>query len=264
MPNTPAQARTSPTQQGPSTAERVRTACARANHAVLAVAGCEPATISFHHLRNNGTVIIAAPQDCAATALAWQAGNAGLPAVLELTDQSPLHLREPVRALVWLRGTLTPVPTELLRAVATEVAAERPDPVLLDVGHHLTLLRLNLDSAVVADTTGAEPVDRLPLLACSPDPFWNHEQQWLAHLDSAHSNMLDLIAQRLPAALRGGRVRPLALDRFGITLRIEGEDGDKDARLDFAAPVRDTVELSRALRVLVGCPFLNGLRARQQ
>ena len=35
-----------------------------------------------------------------ATALAWQSGNGGLPAVLELTDRAPLEMREPVRSLV--------------------------------------------------------------------------------------------------------------------------------------------------------------------
>ena len=30
-----------------------------------------------------------------------------------------------------------------------------------------------------------------------------------------------------------------------------------------AAPVDDVTGLSRAIRVLMGCPFLNGLRARR-
>jgi hypothetical protein len=67
---------------------------------------------------------------------------------------------------------------------------------------------------------------------------------------------------RLPATLRGGRVRPLGLDRYGVQLRVETDDGDHDVRLPFPTPVNDVVGLSRAIRVLMGCPFLNGLRAR--
>ena len=63
--------------------------------------------------------------------------------------------------------------------------------------------------------------------------------------------------------LRRGRVRPLGLDRYGVRLRVENEDGDHDVRLAFAEPVDDVSGLSRAIRVLMGCPFLNGLRARR-
>jgi len=62
--------------------------------------------------------------------------------------------------------------------------------------------------------------------------------------------------------LRRGRVRPLGLDRYGVRLRIESADGDHDVRLPFTRPVDDVTALSQAIRVLMGCPFLNGLRAR--
>ena len=74
--------------------------------------------------------------------------------------------------------------------------------------------------------------------------------------------MIAAIARRLPPSLRVGRPRPLSLDRFGIGLRIESETGDQDVRVPFPHPVADSTELSRALRILVGCPFMNGLRAR--
>ena len=38
------------------------------------------------------------------------AGNAGVQAVLEMTDYAPLPLREPVRSLVWIRGRLQACP----------------------------------------------------------------------------------------------------------------------------------------------------------
>jgi hypothetical protein len=89
------------------------------------------------------------------------------------------------------------------------------------------------------------------------------ESCWLQHMESAHREVVDRLANRLPVSLRRGRVRPLGLDRYGVQLRIEGDDGDHDVRLPFAKPVDDISGLSQAIRVLMGCPFLNGLRARR-
>lgn len=250
------------TTTGPSTAERVRSACARAESAALAVDGCDPVITSLHHLRPNGEMILAVRTDSIDDAITWQGSRAGVPAMLELTDHAPLALREPVRALVWLRGDLRPVPESLMRPMAGAVAAEHPHPALLDVGHTTSLLRLIVTSAVVADSTGAEPVDIEALLAAEPDPFWQMETSWLEHLDVDHPDLLAQLGRRLPPSLKQGRVRPLGIDRYGIRLRIETDHGDNDVRLGFAEPVDDTQSLSRALRVLAGCPFLNGLRAR--
>ncbi|KZF04021.1 MAG: DUF2470 domain-containing protein [Rhodococcus sp. (in: high G+C Gram-positive bacteria)] len=250
------------TTTGPSTAERVRSACARAEDAALAIEGSEPVLTTLHHLRSNGEIVLAVPTESAAGVIAWRPTRSGVPAVLELTDHAPLPLREPVRSLVWLRGELRPVPASLMRPVAAAVAAEHPHGALLDVGHSTVLLRLILSSAVVADSTGAEPVAVDDLLAAAPDPFWEMETSWLQHLDADHTDLVNQLARRLPPSLRQGRIRPLGIDRYGIRLRIESDYGDNDVRLGFAEPVDDTTALSRAIRVLAGCPFLNGLRAR--
>ncbi len=257
----------SATTIGPSTAERVRSACARAAGAALAIEGSEPLLTCLHHLRAGGEVILAVPNDAAMGAFSRQStsadsARAGVAAVLELTDLAPLPLREPVRSLVWLRGELREVPESLSRQLASAVAAEHPHPSLLDVGHSTTLLRLVLSSAVVADSTGAEAVETAELLAAEPDPFWEIETSWLHHLDEDHTDLINQLARRLPPSLRQGRIRPLGIDRYGIRLRIESDYGDNDVRLGFAQPVDDAMALSRALRVLAGCPFLNGLRAR--
>jgi hypothetical protein len=82
-------------------------------------------------------------------------------------------------------------------------------------------------------------------------------------MESAHPEVVDRLAARLPTPLRRGRVRPLGLDRYGMQLRVENDDGDHDVRLPFAKPVDDVTGLSQAIRILMGCPFLNGLRARR-
>lgn len=250
------------TTPGPSAAERMRSTTARTTGAVLAVAGSDPVITTLHHLRGDGTAVVATPTDCAPAALAWQAGPGGLPAVLELTDHAPLALREPVRSLVWLRGTLTAVDGHAERTLADTVAGEHPHPALLDVGHGATLLRLRIESAVVADGRGAESVPIGDLLAAAPDPFCGVETDWLQHLEQDHADLVALLARRLPSSLRTGRVRPLGIDRYGVRLRIEGESGDHDVRMDFTEPADDPAALGRALRILVGCPFVNGMRAR--
>jgi hypothetical protein len=237
---------------GPSTAERVRSACLRAEHAVLAAEGSAPVVTSVHHLRAPGEMVLVVPSGSTPDG----------PAVLELTDHAPVELRERVRSLVWISGDLCQVPDSVARSVASAVAADYPHPGLLDVGHGSALLRLMINSVVVADGSGAEAVAVEDLLRAEPDPFWEVETGWLQHLDSDHSELVAKIARRLPPSMRQGVARPLGIDRYGVRLRIEGPHGDNDVRIPFAAPVDDVAGLSQAIRVLMGCPFLNGLRAR--
>ncbi|WP_227997883.1 DUF2470 domain-containing protein [Nocardia australiensis] len=248
------------TTVAPSTAERIRSACAHAEQSVLAMPGIDPTTVSVHHLRQCGDAVIAVPTKSMAAVLTGNSGDGGAPAVLELTDHSPLTLREPVRALVWLRGWVRSVPAQAQRALASEVAKDNPHPALLDVGHTATLLRVVINSAVVADTVGAESVCVDDLRLAEPDPFCALESAWLLHMDADHADVVSQLARHLPPSLRRGSVHPLAIDRFGLTLRIEGLDGDHDFRLPFSAPVEDIESLSRAVRTLAGCPFRNGLR----
>jgi hypothetical protein len=180
-------------------------------------------------------------------------------------------VREPVRSLVWIRGRLHGVPVDTIPALLDLIAEADPNPALLqvnsvpaqpdDVGY--TLMRLEIESVVVADSTGAESVGVGALLGALPDPFCAMESCWLQHLESAHREVVDRLASRLPAALRRGRVCPLGLDRYGVRLRVENDDGDHDVRLPFPQPVDDVTGLSQAIRILMGCPFLNGLRARR-
>lgn len=163
------------------------------------------------------------------------------------------------------------MPTPEVAALLDLIAAEHPNPALLQLNTAaddvdeapLVLLRLDAESIVVADSTGAESVGVSALLHARPDPFCVMESCWLRHLEAAHRDVVDRLSDRLPTALRRGRVRPLGLDRYGLRLRGENEDGDHGVRLAFAEPVDDVSGLSRAIRILPGCPFLNGLRARR-
>lgn len=256
----------------PTTAERIRSACVRAGGALLAAETAqprqEPVLTPVHHLLPDGSFALAIPNSCDGKP------PAGSQALLELTDYAPLPLREPVRSLVWVRGRLQEFhPAEVAETV-DRIAAEWPHPALLQVDTprcpppdgretRYTLVRLEIASVVVTDATGAEPVSVEDLLAARPDPFCEIESNLLWHLDTAHSEVVARLVSRLPAPLRRGLVRPLGLDRYGVRFRVEGEDRDHDVRLPFHKPVDDMTGLSQAIRVLMGCPFINGLRARQ-
>ncbi|WP_149360305.1 DUF2470 domain-containing protein [Lolliginicoccus suaedae] len=251
----------------PSTAELVRSALHRASprSALLAIDGTAPTAASIHHIDEHGTALASIDDDSPAHALAWQSGLLGVPALLELTDTAPVDLREPVRGLIWLRGQLTTLDPDVVHDIATGLLDARPDESLLDLGHTTALVRIELRSVVIADSSGAESVPIDDLAAARPDPFSEHESCWLHYLEHHQADMLERIIRKLPASvIRDGRVRPLGLDRYGLRLRIERADHDKDIRIAFPAPVDSAKELDQALRVLMGCPFLNGLRARQR
>ncbi|MBV8786965.1 MAG: DUF2470 domain-containing protein [Mycobacterium sp.] len=255
----------------PTTAERIRSACVRAGGALLAIERQDPVVTPVHHLMADGSFALALPADQEAAAARAISGSQAL---LELTDYAPLPLREPVRSLVWVRGTLQEVPAGAIAATLDLIASECPNPALLQIDTpkcapsdgreaRYTLLRLEIESVVVTDATGAEPVGVQDLLAARPDPFCGVESSLLWHLDTAHSDVVARLVSRLPAPLRRGQVRPLGLDRYGVRFRVEGADRDHDIRLPFHKPVDDMTGLSQAIRVLMGCPFINGLRARR-
>jgi hypothetical protein len=254
------------TRPVPTTAERIRTACVRAGGALLAIESSEPLTTPIHHLLPDGSFAVALPAGDARNEVC------GSEALLELTDYAPLPLREPVRSLVWVRGRLQRVPSSDVAATLDLIAAENPNPALLQVETPMsgpfagdetryTLLRLEITSVVVTDATGAEPVSSTELLAARPDPFSEVESTLLRHLETAHSDVVARLVSKLPPSMRRGKVRPLGLDRYGVRFRVEAIDGDHDVRLPFHKPVDDMTGLNQAIRVLMGCPFLNGLRA---
>lgn len=261
----------------PTTAERIRSICVRAGGALLAVERAEPLTTPLHYLLGDGSFAVAVPVGDAVEAHMHNCGAPGAQTVLELVDYAPLPLREPVRSLVWIRGRLQRVPLPRVHRLLDRIAAEQPHPALLqvqtaesgpgtgrvDTDVSYQLLRLDVESMVVTDASGAEAVEVPALLAALPDPFCTVESCWIRHLDTAHQDVVARLASQLPARLRRGDVRPLGLDRYGVRLRIESTDGDCDVRVPFPKPVDDVTSLNRALRVLMGCPFVNGLRARR-
>jgi len=112
--------------------------------------------------------------------------------------------------------------------------------------------------AVLSDAEGTAALAPVELAAARPDPFCRYEKQWLAHLEMAHPEVFDALARYLPSPLRDrpeARVRPLAVDRCGLRLRVETTDGDHDVRLAWQGGAHTVAELRVQMGLLVGCPF---------
>ncbi|WP_424183717.1 DUF2470 domain-containing protein [Actinokineospora sp. G85] len=253
-----------PRPRAPHPAERARTIAALGGRATLVPSGdptrADRFTPLLHHVHTNGTISVLLPADHELVGAAWTAPRGELATMVELADPAPVPLRESIRGLLWITGWLRALSAEEARAQALAVAEERPDPRLLDLGHTATLLTLVPASMVLADGEGTDPVSREDFVRAAPDPFAAQEAGWLRHLELSHTDVVGALARHLPAELRGGHIRPLGIDRYGLRLRVEAVDTDHDVRLAFSRPVDTPAELSRELRALVGCPFLAAQR----
>lgn len=245
----------------PCDAELIQTACRRAHGGTLSVStqaalaagdGCD--AVAMVHLFEGDAFLLVA--DTAPASALVRSGVEEVAAMVEVIDCAPVPMRERVRSLIWLSGTLNAVPAELERELAIEIAADHPDERLLDLGHGHGLVRMALDSAVLATSTGAGGVDVEAIAAAQPDLFWEFETDWLVHLDADHQDLIHQLSHRLPDHARGGRARPLRLDRYGITFRVELGCRDEDVRIPFARPVHRIPELSAALHSLALHPCL--------
>ncbi|MBV9847844.1 MAG: DUF2470 domain-containing protein [Kutzneria sp.] len=245
----------------PGSAERARTIAARGGRAAILPSSdndTDGARIVplLHHVHSNGTTTFLFGDDHPLVAAAQWAPRAEMTAMLELADAAPVPLREPVRGLLWIAGWLRVLDGDEARSAALEVAKHRPDPRLLDIGHGVAVLRLTPVSIIVADAEGTSSVQPGEFAAAEPDPFALYEDGWLRHLELSHRDVVDLLRRHVTDELRGGHVRPLGLDRFGLRLRVEAVDCDHDVRIAFDRPVTTLKELAGQLRRLLGCPFM--------
>lgn len=246
----------------PDPAERARTIAARSPEAVLVPCAQEPGRspvrigTHLHHVHADATMTVLLPESHPMVAAVWQSPRGAVTVMTELTDPAPVRLREPVRGLLWVTGMLTALEGEQGRERALRVAEEVADPRLLDVGHGMSVLRIDPASVVLADADGSCSLQPAEFQDAAPDPFYGYETEWLRHLELSHRDVVGQLARHVPIELRGGQVRPLGLDRLGLRLRVEASDADHDIRLPFSRSVSTPEELAVELRKLVGCPFL--------
>ncbi|ANZ19820.1 hypothetical protein SNOUR_32940 [Streptomyces noursei ATCC 11455] len=274
--------------QRPSAAERVRTLVDSHGMASLDIPGVEDsdeAGLSAPVCRTvtpEGDVLLLVPGGSAAARAAAHAQDDDLPAVMEITDVAPVSVPYRIRGRAWVAGWLTPVRNEQRARAAMLLAERHPVGELLGIDEALApdpapglygrpawmLLRLEVGEGAVDDLWGAEPFEPEEFAAAAPDPLVAHEAELLQHLHTAHAEQVRglcaLLGERAEVCGLGDRAVPVGLDRFGLRVRFVqgsggrppgdgGTDRDRrtfDARFDFPEPVRDIVELRRAMHVL--------------
>ncbi|MEV7520937.1 DUF2470 domain-containing protein [Streptomyces sp. NPDC091371] len=149
-----------------------------------------------------------------------------LPSIrLEFTDIAPTPVRDRVRARVTLLGRLL-----------TPYSDESADSTCVEFGR-----------AVLETARGTSYIGLGELDAAAPDPLAPYEAGMLTHLLDDHPDLVTLLLRLVRPLPAAGVVRalPVAMDRYGITLRLEERRGHRDVRLPFPSPL-DHVDQSGA------------------
>ncbi|WP_406405170.1 DUF2470 domain-containing protein [Streptomyces sp. NBC_01643] len=142
-----------------------------------------------------------------------------IPVRLEFTDIAPTPVRDRLRARVTVTGIL-----------AAPYRPEATESTCMEFGQ-----------AVLEDSEGRWFVTLNALEATDLDPIATSEASMLTHLVDSHSELVPLLLRLVrPRPDRGIlRAVPVAMDRYGVTLRLEYPDNHHDVRLPFATPVTD-------------------------
>ncbi|MEW2251624.1 DUF2470 domain-containing protein [Streptomyces sp. NPDC006975] len=219
----------------PAAAERARSVLAAAWSCAVTAEGGREEFIGAHEVTGDGRVLLRLPEDSALWAAAICAPRGEPSAVLEFADVAPVPVRRRIRARLWLAGWFT-AEDDHLAFRPTRVVLRRP--------------------------SGAVVVGLDDFAAAAPDPLAGAEAHLLTHLADAHPDAVERLTRLVdPGSLHGAvRVRPLAVDRHGLTLRIERARTHGDVRLPFHTPADDVGQLTERMHHLLaqasaaGCP----------
>ncbi|MFH9011189.1 DUF2470 domain-containing protein [Streptomyces sp. NPDC017943] len=211
----------------PSAAERARSVLAAAWSCSVTAESTREELVGAHTVTDDGRVLVEVPGDSALLTAAICAPRGEPSAVLEFADVAPVPVRTRVRARLWLAGWFA-VEEGRLAFTPTRVVLRR--------------------------TSGAVVVDLGDFAAAVPDPLTTAEARLLTHLADCHADAVERLTRLVePDSLHGAvRVQPLAVDRHGLTLRIERARTHGDVRLAFHAPADDVAQLTERMHVLLG------------
>ncbi|MEV3988468.1 DUF2470 domain-containing protein [Streptomyces sp. NPDC049837] len=218
----------------PSSAEHVRSVLARAVSLTLTTEGRQYDLIGAHAVDRKGRVTLHPPAESPLAAHAACAPRGALAALMEFTDIAPISVRDRVRAKVALSGWLTP--------------AGPPDDNRLRLDTARATLTTVTDTATHTVDVGLDELAR-----AEADPLAVDEAAMLTHLADAHQDVVTRLTRLAGPRLPHGvvRVQPLALDRYGITLRCEYATNHRDVRILFPAPAYEAAQAGDRIRELV-------------
>jgi hypothetical protein len=222
----------------PSPAERVRAVLVAAGSVGVIANGVHEDLVGADLLRFHGGLALRAPVGCrlAEEACAMAAAStAGVPALLEWTDISPVAVRDRVRARVRITGRLHGAEPDTDGTVRMGLTARQ---ILFQADGLNTLVHAG------------------ELAAATVDPVARHEATLLLHLSQDHQDHVEALTRLVEARdLMGvSRVTPHAIDRRGIVLRLDyhpGTRGHRDVRLPFAEPLDRVDDLGQRIHALI-------------
>ncbi len=211
----------------PAAAERARSVLATAWSCAVTAEGSREEFVGAHTVAEDGRVLLHVPEDSTLVTAAICAPRGEPSAVLEFADVAPVPVRNRIRARLWIAGWF---------------AAEE--------GH----LAFQATRVVLREPSGAVVVDLDEFTAAEPDPLATAEARLLTHLADCHPDAVERLTRLVePESLHGAvRVQPLAVDRHGLTLRIERTRAHGDVRLPFHRPADDIAQLTERMHVLLG------------
>ncbi|MFF4910353.1 DUF2470 domain-containing protein [Streptomyces sp. NPDC001260] len=211
----------------PAAAERARSVLAAAWSCAITAEGGREEFVGAHTVTEDGRVLVSVPEDSALLATAILAPRGQPSAVLEFADVAPVPVRSRIRARLWMAGSFTPEGDRL---------AFRPTRIVL------------------CQSSGAVVVGLDDFAVAAPDPLALAEAHLLTHLADCHADAVERLTRLVdPGSLHGAvRVQPLAVDRHGLTLRIERARAHGDVRLPFHTPADDVAQLTERMHALLG------------
>lgn len=224
--------------------------------------------VARHAVAADGSVLFLAPPDSPGGV--FRVAPRLRPQIVTMTavDVASVPQHDRVRGSLWLSGPMMPAEGPLPAGIREHLAG--PDPLASASAGPVLLLRPTrawLSWHCESGGAGGFEARGIPVDAyrdASPDPLRECEAQWLPHLHLDHADLLRTLAEHVAGATSGGvDVRPLALDRFGLVLRLYAADGYRDVRLPFGRPVTCGCELREAFTDLVNrvAPPTPGFRA---
>ncbi|WP_367319140.1 DUF2470 domain-containing protein [Streptomyces sp. HUAS ZL42] len=210
----------------PAAAERARSVLATAWSCSVTANGGREELVGAHTVDEDGRVLAHLPEDSALLAAAICAPRGEPSAVLEFADVAPVPVRHRIRARLWLAGWFTP-----------------------EDGH----LAFRATRVVLKQPSAAVVVDLEEFADAAPDPLAAAEARLLTHLADCHADAVERLTRLVePDSLHGAvRVQPLAVDRHGLTLRIERARAHGDVRLPFHTPADDVGQLTERMHALL-------------
>ncbi|MEV7995219.1 DUF2470 domain-containing protein [Streptomyces sp. NPDC086077] len=210
----------------PAAAERARSVLAGSWSCAVTAEGVHEELVGAHTVEEDGRIVLHVPEDSALLAATVCAPRGEPSAVLEFADVAPVPMRNRIRARLWLAGWFT-----------------------IEEGH----LAFEATRVVLRQPYGAVAIDLDEFAAAVPDPLAGAEARLLTHLAEAHPDAVERLTRLVePGSLHGVvRVQPLAVDRHGLTLRIERRRAHGDVRLPFDMPADGVAQLTERMHVLL-------------